>query len=55
MDGIFLYKLLSGGAQVIPETSAMYNPSNPTGSSDFDIKQNWWQQVFNVQGDSAQV
>jgi hypothetical protein len=41
--------------QVITETSAMYNPSNSAGSSNFDIKQNWWQQVFNVQGASAQV
>lgn len=40
---------------VITETSAMYNPSNPGGQSDFSIKSNWWQQVFNVQGDTAQV
>lgn len=40
---------------VITETSAMYNPSNPQGSTNFAIKQNWWQQVFNVQGNSALV
>lgn len=40
---------------VITETSAMYNPSNSAGSTDFAIKQNWWQQVFNVQGDSTNV
>ena len=33
----------------------MYNPSNPTGETDFDIKSNWWQQVFNVQGDNSEV
>ena len=40
---------------VITETSAMYNPSNTAGSTDLAIKQNWWQQVFNVQGDSSGV
>jgi hypothetical protein len=41
---------------VITETSAMYNPSNTAtpGNTNFDIKQVWWQQVFNVQGASAQ-
>ena len=33
----------------------MYNPSNPNGQTDFDIKSNWWQQVFNVQGDNSEV
>ena len=40
---------------VITETSAMYNPSNPSGQSDFQIKSIWWQQVFNVQGDTTNV
>ena len=40
---------------VITETSAMYNPSNTAGSTDLAIKQNWWQQVFNVQGDTSGV
>ena len=39
---------------IITETSAMYNPSDSTGSSDYAIKSNWWQQVFNVQGNSSQ-
>ena len=40
---------------VITETSAMYNPSNSQGSTNLAIKQNWWQQVFNVQGNGAEV
>lgn len=37
---------------IITETSAMYNPSNPSGQTDYSIKMNWWQQVFNIQGDT---
>lgn len=40
---------------VITETSAMYNPSNTAGQTDYTIKSNWWQQVFNVQGDNSQA
>jgi hypothetical protein len=31
---------------VISETSAAYNPGNPTGSSNIDIKRAWWNQLF---------
>lgn len=40
---------------VITETSAMYNPSNANGQTDYQIKSNWWQQVFNVQGANSIV
>ena len=40
---------------IITETSAEYVPSNANGESDFQIKSNWWQQVFNVQGPTSNV
>ena len=36
----------------IPETSAFYNTEQP-GPGEFNLKQAWWQQVFNISGDSA--
>jgi|GEM_PF-1590489 len=37
---------------IIPETSAFYNTQQP-GANEFAIKQAWWQQVFNISGDSS--
>lgn len=36
----------------IPETSAFFNTQQP-GPGEFAIKRAWWQQVFNVSGDSS--
>lgn len=37
---------------IIPETSAFYNTQQP-GANEFAIKQAWWQQVFNISGDTS--
>jgi hypothetical protein len=38
----------------IPETSAFYNTQQP-GPEDLAIKQGWWQQTFNLGGDTSQA
>jgi hypothetical protein len=35
----------------IPETAAFYNTQQP-GPGEFNLKQAWWQQVFNIEGDT---
>jgi len=34
------------------ETAAFFNTSRSDGASEFDIKQGWWTQVFNISGDT---
>lgn len=38
----------------IPETSAFYN-TEQAGANELDIKENWWNQVLNITGDTDQA